>query len=165
MAYRQSRRSDRPSPVTVLTTVAAALIAGRPSAARYTQPETSERWPACTASRASSTSGRWFSVTASLRAGRSSPSSRGSRGVDMSRVPSRRATEARFSVPAWASRTAPPYFGPPSSPIRPHSCSVSLPGTPIPFPSTTGEFYALLLFGAVFGAWYPLLRSFFDERR
>jgi len=27
MAYRQSRRSDRPSPVTVLTTVAAALIA------------------------------------------------------------------------------------------------------------------------------------------
>jgi hypothetical protein len=35
---------------------------------------------------------------------------------------------------------------------------------PVPF-HHWGSFYALLLFGAVFGAWYPLLRSFFDERR
>ncbi len=165
MAYGQSRRRDSPSPVTVLTTVVAALIAG--AALGGALHATGNLGSVAGVYGLEGVVNEWTLVFChSLVAGGPFVAivTRLSRGR---RVPRPLAESYRspflcaclglsYGALLWATvvaYAAPFAFG-----------LVTGNTYPVPF-HHWGSFYALLLFGAVFGAWYPLLRSFFAGQR
>ncbi|WP_408958396.1 hypothetical protein [Natrinema sp. 74] len=165
MAYGQSRRRDSPSPVTVLTTVTAALIAG--AALGGVLYATGNLRIVADVYGLGGVVNEWTLVFChSLLAGAPFVAivtgfSRGQR-VPRPLAESHRSSflcacvGLSYGALLWVTVVAygaPFAFG-------------FITGNAYPVPVHHREsFYALLLFGAVFGAWYPLLRSFFDERR
>jgi len=165
MAYRQSRRGGSPSPVTVLTTVATALIAG--AALGGVLQATGTLQSVADVYGLEGVVNEWTLVFChSLIAGGPFVAlvSRLSRGRY---VPRPLAESYRnpflgaclglsYGVILWVTVVA--YGGPFLLGLA--------TGNPYSVPvHHWGSFYGLLLFGAVFGAWYPLLRRFFAERR
>ncbi|WMT07312.1 hypothetical protein NP511_18230 [Natrinema thermotolerans] len=165
MAYRRSRRGGVLSPVTVLTTVTAALIAGvalggvlhvtgnlRTVAAVYGLEGVVNEWT-LVFGHSVLAAGPFVALVNRLRMGR--------------RVPRPLAESYRnsflcaclgtaYGVVLWVAVIAygaPFAFG-----------LVTANAPPVPY-RHWGAFYALLVFGAVCGAWYPLLREFFEDRQ
>jgi len=164
MSYRQSRHRGRPSPVTVLTTVMAALIAGaalggvlhatgslRSVADVYGLEGVVNEWTLvfCHSLVAG---GPFVALVTRLSRGRYVPQPL----AECYRSPFLGACVGlSYGVILWVTVVA--YGGP---------LLLGL-ATSRPYPVPVdhwGSFVGLSTFGAVFGAWYPLLRTFFDER-
>jgi len=165
MAYRQSQRSGSPSPTTVLTTVTAALIAGaalggvlhatgslRSVAGVYGLEGVVNEWTLvfCHSLVAG---GPFVALVTRLSRGRYVPRPL----AESHRNPFLGACMGlSYGVVLWVAVVA--YGGPlllGFATARPY---------PVPV-EHWGSFVGLSTFGAVFGAWYPLLQTFFAEGR
>ncbi len=163
MAYRRSQRGGFPSPVTVLATVATALIAGvalggvlhatgnlRTVAALYGLEGVVNEWTLVLCHSVFAL-GPFVALVNRSRRGRRVPRPL----AECHRNPFLCAClGTAYGVVLWAAVIA---YG---APVAFGFVTASAP--PIPY-RHWGAFYALLVFGAVAGAWYPLLREFFDE--
>lgn len=163
MAYRRSRRGGFPSPVTVLTTVATALIAGvalggvlhatgnlRTVAAVYGLEGVVNEWTLvfCHSLVAA---GPFVALVNRLARDRRIPRPL----AESYRTPFLCAClGTSYGVLLWVAVIA---YGAPFVLGLGTSSAHPVPNR------HWGAFYALLVFGAVSGAWYPPLREFFDD--
>ncbi len=165
MAYKQSRQGGFPSPVTVLTTVTAALIAGvalggvlhatgslRSVAAVYGLNGIVNEWTLvfCHSFVAA---GPFVAIVTRLGNSRSVPRPL----AESYRNPFLCACVGlSYGVLLWLTVVA---YGAPV-------VLGFVTGHAYPVPHHhSGSFFALLSFGAVLGAWFPLLRDFFTDQR
>lgn len=165
MAYRQSHRGSFPSPVTVLSTVTTALIAGialggvlhatgsiRMVASAYGLDGIVNEWTLvfCHSLLAA---GPFVAIVTRLARGRYVPQPL----AECYRYPFLCACVGlSYGALLWVTTVA---YG------MPFLLGLITGGAySVPF-RHWGSFYALLAYGAVLGAWYPLVRGFLTERR